>query len=204
MRGRSLRRRVEELLRAVRIPSPAVRMRDYPHQMSGGMRQRIVGAIALAGGPKLIIADEPTTNLDVTIQAQYLDLLKDIQQETGVALIFVTHNLGIVAKMCDRVAVMYAGRIVEQAPVRDLFNAPKHPYTRRCSARCRSSGARSRCIAIPGQPPTWRSLPPGCAFHPRCADAMPRCATQDPEDCPMRPGMDGPMLAPAARGGGGA
>src|SRR5215813_9565781 len=119
-RGRSLRQRVRELLQAVRIPSPAVRMREYPHQMSGGMRQRIVGAIALAGGPKLIIADEPTTNLDVTIQAQYLDLLKDLQQDTGVAIIFVTHNLGIVARMCDRMAVMYAGRIVEQASVRNL------------------------------------------------------------------------------------
>src|SRR5262245_14068190 len=116
LRGRSLRARVQHLLAAVRIPSPEWRMRDYPHQMSGGMRQRIVGAIALAGGPRLVIADEPTTNLDVTIQAQYLDLLKDIQRETGVALIFVTHNLGIVAKMCDRVAVMYAGKIVEQAP----------------------------------------------------------------------------------------
>src|SRR5438105_3758533 len=118
IRGRSLRQRVRQLLDAVRIPSPAQRMREYPHQMSGGMRQRIVGAIALAGGPRVVIADEPTTNLDVTIQAQYLDLLKDIQRETGVALIFVTHNLGIVAKMCDRVAVMYAGKIVEQAPVR--------------------------------------------------------------------------------------
>src|SRR6516164_10020103 len=119
IRSRSLRRRVEELLRAVRIPSPAMRMRAYPHQMSGGMRQRIVGAVALAGGPKLIIADEPTTNLDVTIQAQYLDLLMDIQQETGVALIFVTHNLGFVAKMCNRLAVTYAGRIVEMGTVRN-------------------------------------------------------------------------------------
>src|ERR1051325_11158688 len=111
VRGRSLRARVGELLRSVRIPSPAMRMREYPHQMSGGMRQRIVGAIALSGGPRLIIADEPTTNLDVTIQAQYLDLLKDLQQETGVAVIFVTHNLGIVARMCDKLAVMYAGKI---------------------------------------------------------------------------------------------
>src|SRR6478752_3892624 len=122
MRGRSLRQRVQELLRSVRIPSPAMRMRGYPHQMSGGMRQRIVGAIALAGGPKLIIADEPTTNLDVTIQAQYLDLLMDIQRDTGVAIVFVTHNLGIVARMCDRMAVMYAGRIVEHGSVRNLFN----------------------------------------------------------------------------------
>src|SRR5207245_2653934 len=130
LRGRTLRERVQHLLRAVRIPSPEWRMREYPHQMSGGMRQRIVGAIALAGGPRVVIADEPTTNLDVTIQAQYLDLLKDIQRETGVALIFVTHNLGIVAKMCDRVAVMYAGKIIEQAPVRELFDHPGHPYTR--------------------------------------------------------------------------
>ena len=142
----------------MRIPSPAMRMRGYPHQMSGGMRQRIVGAIALAGGPKLIIADEPTTNLDVTIQAQYLDLLMDIQQETGVALIFVTHNLGIVAKMCDRMAVMYAGRIVEMGAVRDLFNAPKHPYTKalaRLHGQAREQGAAvcyPRPTSRPGAP----------------------------------------------------
>src|ERR1700758_815824 len=127
VRGRSLRQRVQNLLRAVRIPSPEMRMREYPHQMSGGMRQRVVGAIAMAGGPKLIIADEPTTNLDVTIQAQYLDLLRDIQRDTGVAIIFITHNLGIVARMCDRMAVMYAGRIVEHGSVRGLFNGAKHP-----------------------------------------------------------------------------
>jgi ABC-type dipeptide/oligopeptide/nickel transport system ATPase component len=124
-----LRQRVQYLLRAVRIPSPEVRMREYPHQMSGGMRQRVVGAIAIAGGPKLIIADEPTTNLDVTIQAQYLEVLKDIQQKSGVALIFVTYNLGIVAKMCDKMAVMYVGKIVEYGAVRDLFRDAKHPYT---------------------------------------------------------------------------
>ena len=123
-----------------------MRMRDYPHQMSGGMRQRIVGAIALAGGPKLIIADEPTTNLDVTIQAQYLDLLKDLQEDTGVAIIFVTHNLGIVAKMCDKMAVMYAGKIVEQASVRNLFDAPKHPYTRALLGSRRSSAAKRRSM----------------------------------------------------------
>src|SRR5204863_3794090 len=120
-RGGELRNRVGHLLRSVRIPSPEVRMREFPHQMSGGMRQRVVGAIALSAGPEMIIADEPTTNLDVTIQAQYLDMLKDVQRRTGVALLFITHNLGIVAKMCDRVAVMYAGRIVEQGPVRDIF-----------------------------------------------------------------------------------
>ena len=180
MRRRSLRRRVEELLRAVRIPSPAMRMRNYPHQMSGGMRQRIVGAIALAGGPKLIIADEPTTNLDVTIQAQYLDLLKDIQQETGVAIIFVTHNLGIVAKMCDRMAVMYAGKIVEAGSVRDLFGRPKHPYTKALLGSMAKLGSKEPLFAIPGQPPDLANLPPGCAFHPRCGEAMPRCAEQAP------------------------
>ena len=129
LRGRSLKERVRSLLGAVRIPSPAARMREYPHQMSGGMRQRIVGAIALSGGPKLIIADEPTTNLDVTIQAQYLDLLKELQRETGVALIFVTHDLGIVAKMCDKVAVMYAGKIVEYRDgARSLFRSQAPLY----------------------------------------------------------------------------
>jgi oligopeptide/dipeptide ABC transporter ATP-binding protein len=186
LRGRSLRERVQGLLRAVRIPSPEWRMREYPHQMSGGMRQRIVGAIALAGGPRLIIADEPTTNLDVTIQAQYLDLLQDIQRETGVALIFVTHNLGIVAKMCDRVAVMYAGKIVEQAPVRQLFDAPKHPYTRALIGSMPKLGSKEPLYSIRGQPPNLARLPAGCAFHPRCPEVMPRCMTEEPRD--FRPG----------------
>jgi oligopeptide/dipeptide ABC transporter ATP-binding protein len=182
LRGRPLRERVQGLLRAVRIPSPEWRMREYPHQMSGGMRQRIVGAIALAGGPRLVIADEPTTNLDVTIQAQYLDLLKDIQRETGVALIFVTHNLGIVAKMCDRVAVMYAGKIVEQAPVRELFDAPKHPYTRALIGSMPRLGSKEPLYSIRGQPPNLAQLPPGCSFHPRCPEVMPRCLTEAPRD----------------------
>jgi oligopeptide/dipeptide ABC transporter ATP-binding protein len=186
LRGRSLRERVQGLLRAVRIPSPEWRMREYPHQMSGGMRQRIVGAIALAGGPRLVIADEPTTNLDVTIQAQYLDLLQDIQRETGVALIFVTHNLGIVAKMCDRVAVMYAGKIVEQAPVRELFDAPKHPYTRALIGSMPKLGSKEPLYSIRGQPPNLARLPAGCAFHPRCPEVMPRCMTEEPRD--FRPG----------------
>ena len=182
LRGRTLRARVQHLLSAVRIPSPEWRMRDYPHQMSGGMRQRIVGAIALAGGPSLIIADEPTTNLDVTIQAQYLDLLKDIQRETGVALIFVTHNLGIVARMCDRVAVMYAGKIVEQASVRALFDAPRHPYTRALLGSVPKLGSKQPLYSIAGQPPNLATLPPGCSFHPRCPAAMPRCMTEEPPD----------------------
>jgi len=187
IRGRSLRQRVQKLLRAVRIPSPAARMREYPHQMSGGMRQRVVGAIAMAGGPKLIIADEPTTNLDVTIQAQYLEVLKDIQQESGVALIFVTHNLGIVAKMCDKMAVMYAGQIVEQGPVRDLFRDAKHPYTQALLGSMPKLGSKEPLFAIPGQPPNLADLPAGCAFHPRCRYAMQRCATQEPENGHIAP-----------------
>jgi oligopeptide/dipeptide ABC transporter ATP-binding protein len=182
IRGRSLRERVRELLNAVRIPSPAMRMREYPHQMSGGMRQRIVGAIALSGGPKLIIADEPTTNLDVTIQAQYLDLLKDLQQQTGVAIIFVTHNLGIVARMCDRLAVMYAGRIVEAGTVRELFDTPRHPYTKALLGAMPKLGSKEPLFAIPGQPPDLASLPSGCAFHPRCIDALPGCAGAEPDE----------------------
>jgi oligopeptide/dipeptide ABC transporter ATP-binding protein len=182
MRGRSLKERVKSLLGAVRIPSPEVRMREYPHQMSGGMRQRIVGAIALSGGPKLIIADEPTTNLDVTIQAQYLNLLKDLQRETGVALIFVTHDLGIVAKMCDKVAVMYAGKLVEYRTVRELFSDPKHPYTKALLGAVPKLGSKEPLDTIPGQPPNLASLPAGCHFHPRCPLAMPRCALEAPGD----------------------
>ncbi len=182
LRGRSLRERVRELLSAVRIPSPAMRMREYPHQMSGGMRQRIVGAIALAGGPKLIIADEPTTNLDVTIQAQYLDLLKELQEQTGVAIIFVTHNLGIVARMCDKLAVMYAGKIVEAGSVRELFNSGQHPYTRALLGSMPKLGNKEKLFAIPGQPPDLATLPPGCAFHPRCPEALARCAREEPRE----------------------
>jgi oligopeptide/dipeptide ABC transporter ATP-binding protein len=186
LRGRSLRTRVRELLNAVRIASPAQRMREYPHQMSGGMRQRIVGAIALSGGPRLIIADEPTTNLDVTIQAQYLDLLKELQQETGVAIIFVTHNLGIVARMCDKLAVMYAGKIVEAGSVRELFNSPKHPYTKALIGSMPKLGSKEKLSAIPGQPPDLATLPGGCAFHPRCPEALPLCADEAP--CEVRIG----------------
>src|ERR1043166_1124041 len=182
IRGRSLRERVRELLNAVRIPSPAARMREFPHQMSGGMRQRIVGAIALSGVPKLIIADEPTTNLDVTIQAQYLDLLKDLQQQTGIAIIFVTHNLGIVARMCDRLAVMYAGKIVEAGSVRELFDAPQHPYTKALLGSMPRLGSKEKLLAIPGQPPDLATLPGGCAFHPRCMQAFGRCTIEEPPE----------------------
>ena len=136
-------------------------MKKYPHQMSGGMRQCIVAAIALAGGPRLIIADEPTTNLDVTIQAQYLNLLRDIQRETKVGLIFLTHNLGIVAKMCDKLAVMFAGRIVEQGSVKEISRNPQHPYTKALLGSIPKIGNKEPLYAIPGQPPNLASLPQG-------------------------------------------
>ena len=182
LRRGTLRKRFIELLHAVRIPSPEIRMKEYPHQMSGGMRQRIVGATALAGEPKLIVADEPTTNLDVTIQLQYLNLLRDIQNETGVALIFVTHNLGIIAKMCDKVAVMYAGKIVEQGTVREIYNNPKHPYTEALLKSIPKIGDKDDLYVIPGQPPNLAELPQGCTFHERCAYAMDKCKTESPPE----------------------
>jgi oligopeptide/dipeptide ABC transporter ATP-binding protein len=181
-RASALKERVLSLLQAVRIPSPAIRMNEFPHQMSGGMRQRAVGAIAMSGGPELIIADEPTTNLDVTIQAQYLNMLKDLQRRTGVSLLFITHNLGIVAKMCDRVAVMYAGRIVEQGPVRELFYNARHPYTKALLSSIPKIGSREPLYAIPGQPPDLADLPTGCSFHPRCPQAWDRCREEEPAD----------------------
>jgi oligopeptide/dipeptide ABC transporter ATP-binding protein len=180
--GAALKQHVLNLLEAVRIPSPERRMSEYPHQMSGGMRQRVVGAIALSAGPELVIADEPTTNLDVTIQAQYLSLLKDLQRRTGVALLFVTHNLGIVARMCDRVAVMYAGRIVEQGPVRELFKAPRHPYTQALLGSIPRLGSKEPLYAIPGQPPDLSQPPDGCAFHPRCPRAFEQCRLEAPPE----------------------
>ena len=173
--------RAKELLRAVRISAPDTRVGEYPHQMSGGMRQRIVGAIAISCEPALLIADEPTTSLDVTIQAQYLNLLRDLQKSHHLALIFITHNLGIVAKMCDQVAVMYAGRMVESGPVRQIFNRPAHPYTEALLQSIpRLSDSRERLTAIDGQPPDLVAPPLGCAFHPRCPRAIDRCRIEDP------------------------
>ena len=173
--------RAKELLGAVRISAPETRVREYPHQMSGGMRQRIVGAIAISCEPALLIADEPTTSLDLTIQAQYLSLLSDLQKRYHLALIFITHNLGIVAKMCDKVAVMYAGRMVESGPVRQIFNRPAHPYTEALLRSIpRLTDRRQRLTAIEGQPPDMTSPPSGCAFHPRCPKAIERCQEQDP------------------------
>ena len=170
-----------ELLRSVRIPAPETRLTQYPHEMSGGMRQRIVGAIGISCDPRLLIADEPTTSLDLTIQAQYLKLLHDLQQQHGLALIFITHNLGIVAKMCDKIAVMYAGRVVESGPVSRIFNAPSHPYTRALlNSIPRMTDSDQRLVAIDGQPPDLSALPPGCSFAPRCPQAFPRCRDAAP------------------------
>jgi oligopeptide/dipeptide ABC transporter ATP-binding protein len=158
-------------------------MREYPHQMSGGMRQRIVGAISISCEPRLLIADEPTTSLDVTIQAQYLKLLKDIQQQNGLAMIFITHNIGIVARMCDKVAVMYAGRLVERAPVRTIFNQSAHPYTEALLHAVPKLTDRSdRLWSIVGQPPDPANLPPGCPFNPRCPKAEDRCRDEVPPE----------------------
>jgi len=200
LRRQHLRSRVAELLHMVRIPSPDVRMHEYPHQMSGGMRQRIVGATALAGGPKLIIADEPTTNLDVTIQLQYLNLLKELQRQTGVALIFVTHDLGIVAKMCDRVAVMYAGKIVEQGSVRTIYNHPQHPYTEGLIKSVPRIGSKADLYAIPGQPPDLANLPPGCAFAPRCPEALALCCRDEPEEIALADGHSSRCWLPVREG----
>ncbi len=169
-----------ESLRNVRVAAPERRLKDYPHQMSGGMKQRVIGAIAVASSPKVVIADEPTTALDVTIQLQYLRLLKDIQAETGLAIIFITHDFGIVARMCDRVAVMYAGRIVEEAGVRDLFNNPQHPYTQALMDSVPKMDRTDRLFAIDGQPPPLFALPEGCRFADRCAHASDLCRTEYP------------------------
>jgi oligopeptide/dipeptide ABC transporter ATP-binding protein len=176
-------RRAIELLKSVRIPAPEARVRQYPHEMSGGMRQRIVGAIGISCEPRLLIADEPTTSLDLTIQAQYLSLLRELQRRYGLALIFITHNLGIVARMCDQLAVMYAGRVVEYGPVSRVFNAPAHPYTEALlNAIPRMSDGRQRLTAIEGQPPDLSALPHGCAFAPRCPAAFDRCHHEAPPE----------------------
>jgi oligopeptide/dipeptide ABC transporter ATP-binding protein len=178
---RSRVRRAITALKQVRVAAPERRVEDYPHQISGGMKQRVVGAIAISCEPKVIIADEPTTSLDVTIQAQYLRLLREIQEETNLALIFITHDFGIVAKMCDRVVVMYAGRHVESGPVREIFNHPSHPYTQ---ALLRSVPTMDedvqRLYSIEGQPPALWDLPEGCRFAARCPYAEDHCRRNYP------------------------
>ena len=183
----ALRSRAIAALQRVRIPAPERRFDEYPHQMSGGMRQRVMIAMALACEPDLLIADEPTTALDVTVQAQILDLLRELQQQTGMAIILITHDLGIVAEMADEVAVMYAGRVVERAPGAAIFDDPQHPYTLGLLGSIpKIDENRDRLLAIEGTVPAPFDLPQGCRFHPRCVFADAACTLQDPDTAPAR------------------
>ena len=182
------RARAAEMLRLVKIPDAERRLNDYPHQFSGGMRQRVMIATALACNPTLLIADEPTTALDVTIQAQILDLMLELKARTGAAVILITHNLGIVAETCARVIVMYAGRKIEEAGTTELFDRPAHPYTRGLMAsmpRLRARNRKRRLAEIPGIVPSLREEIVGCAFAPRCAYAVERCRVEAPELRPI-------------------
>jgi oligopeptide/dipeptide ABC transporter ATP-binding protein len=181
--------RAVELLRRVRIPDAERRLNDYPHQMSGGMSQRVMIAMAIACGPKLLIADEPTTALDVTIQAQIIELMKELQSSSDMGLIIITHDLGVVAEIADRVAVMYAGRKVEDAPVEALFERPLHRYTRGLLGATPSAQRRrgSRLVEIAGNVPALSDLPKGCAFQNRCPDVFDRCRAERPQLAPLLP-----------------
>ncbi|MEO7190431.1 MAG: ABC transporter ATP-binding protein [Vicinamibacterales bacterium] len=176
-RGAQARARVLELLEAVRIPDPARRAREYPHQLSGGLRQRAMIALALSAKPELVIADEPTTALDVTVQAEILELLRQLRREFNLSVLLITHDLGVVAEMADRVAVMYAGRLVEQGPVAAVFAAPTHPYTRALFASIPGAHPGARLRAVDGNVPALGQVPPGCAFAPRCANRFAPCDT---------------------------
>jgi peptide/nickel transport system ATP-binding protein len=185
---KAARARALELLLEVGIPDPTERLDNYPHQLSGGMRQRVMIAIALASEPELLIADEPTTALDVTVQAQILELLDRLRARRGMAVLLITHDLGIVAGRADRVAVMYAGRLVEQASTTELFANPSHPYTRGLLASVpRISGPVTRLTPIAGAVPPPTAWPGGCRFHPRCPDVLARCPTDDPPSLPVGP-----------------
>jgi len=186
MSGDDAKRRAVELLGMVGIPDGARRLAQYPHQFSGGMRQRMMIAMALACGPPLVLADEPTTALDVTIQAQILELMKDLARRLGVAMLIITHNLGVVARYADRVNVMYAGRIIERGTARQVYGTPRHPYTLGLlrSVPRLDEPRRARLAPIEGQPPDLTRLPPGCAFAPRCAFRVERCAHEVP---PLEP-----------------
>ncbi|MFC0386266.1 ABC transporter ATP-binding protein [Muricoccus vinaceus] len=184
-----LKTRAIEALRRVRIPSPERRFAEYPHQLSGGMRQRVMIAMALACQPRLLIADEPTTALDVTVQAQILDLLRDLQGETGMSVILITHDLGVVAEMADEVAVMYAGRVVERGTAADIFNDPQHPYTIGLLGSIpRIEEDRDRLLSIDGSVPPPFAFPEGCRFHPRCPFAIRACTETDPPLRELSPG----------------
>jgi dipeptide transport system ATP-binding protein len=189
MDGKSANRRSIELLEQVGIAAPESRLKTYPHQMSGGMNQRVMIAMAIACNPKLLIADEPTTALDVTIQAQILDLLRSLQKERGMALVLITHNLGVVSQMAQRIAVMYAGQVMEEQATRALFTAPRHPYTEALIASMpeRSTG-QARLVTIPGMVPGIFDRPQGCLFAPRCQYAVEKCS------------LDRPLLSPSLEG----
>ncbi len=179
---------VIRLLKLVGIPAPESRIKDYPHQMSGGMQQRVMIAMALASEPKLLVADEPTTALDVTIQAQILDLLLDLKQRLGMSILLITHNLGIVGDIADRVAVMYAGQVVEMSPALELLRRPLHPYTKALmNSVPKLSGNVQRLTAIGGNVPTLGNFPTGCRFYPRCPSAHPECATTMPQLVEVEP-----------------
>ena len=189
-RGRTaVRTAVAKVLRRVRIPSPERRLNDYPHQFSGGMRQRVCSAMAIACVPRLLIADEPTSNLDVTIQVQMMDLFRDIQRETGVGIILITHDLGVAAGLCHRIAVMYAGRVVELGDVRTIYRRPAHPYTRALLDSIPHLGQRRRRLySIAGQPPSLIAPPEGCRFAARCTRAEARCHEAYPPEVELSSG----------------
>ena len=180
--GTALKDRMTELMSAVSIPSPELRLKQYPHQMSGGMLQRIVGAIAISCDPQLLIADEPTTALDPTVQAQFLDLLESLRDAKHLSVIVVTHDFGVAARLCDRVMVMYAGRIVEMGPIREIFDQPRHPYTKALLASIPDATERGtrHLRSIEGAPPDLGALPPGCPFAPRCDSVTERCRREYP------------------------
>ena len=191
MDRRTARKRSVELLEAVKIPEAARRIDMYPHEFSGGMRQRVMIAMALLCEPEVLIADEPTTALDVTVQAQILELLRDLQRDFGTAIVLITHDLGVVAGLCDQVMVLYGGRVMEQGSAQDIFYRPTHPYTRGLlGAVPRLDRDEASLLAIPGAPPNMARLPRGCPFSPRCAVAQPRCAEQMPA---LLPGAAGGM-----------
>ncbi len=197
---RDLRDRAIEALKRVRIPSPERRFEDYPHQLSGGMRQRVMIAMALACRPRLLIADEPTTALDVTVQAQILDLLRELQAETGMSIILITHDLGVVAEMADEVAVMYAGKVVERATAAELFRSPQHPYTLGLLGSVpRLDEDRERLLAIEGSVPPPFALPKGCRFHPRCPFAIEACTRAQPPLEPLTEDPSSPHWAACIR-----